>query len=298
MMVTMDRRDFLKTSALGVAALSLWPAGCGDARSTTRTTVGTRYLAFGPDGARYEIRPAQHQVRRLDGDDDVVWEIGGLGSDAGDLNYPQAVRLGDDGMVYVVDRGNSRIAVFDADGVFVRTIGGRSAGDDRAGLDFVHDVALDPADDVLYVADANDDQIEVFDRSGNRVGVFGESGTGPTGLDHPTAIALDGDGNLHVVDRGNYRVHVFTPRGDLLRSYGGRGRDLGELQLPRDIVIDGDGRSWVADAAGNHLDVFAHDGDPIAVVPVRFADGRAGCPLFLSLTPNGNVYVTAVPVTA
>ena len=303
----MHRREFLKVSVGGVALLSLWDVGCGgdhgsrSAETATVRAAGRAYLSFDAAGNAYEILRAQHAVRRLDADGAVVWEIRGLGDGPRQFNYPETLAVDGDGFVYVADRGNSRVQVFDADGTFVRQIGGRDrdgSGDrDRSGLDFARQVAIGP-DGLLYVCDSNDHQIEVFDRDGARLGAFGDFGTGPIQLNVPVSLAVAADGSIHVVDRGNFRVQVFGPRGRVLGSYGRRGSGPGEFLLPRSIVLDQQGNAFVADAASRRIVVFAPNGAARDAIDVRFADGRRGCPLYVTAAPQDQIYVTAVPLPA
>src|SRR5262245_25554886 len=299
------RRDFLKTSAGGLAAASLWQMGCGSGGDGGGNSgvagiygVGEAYLIFDASGDVFEIRSAAHTVLRRRPDSSLVWQIGVLGMKPGQLNHPTALVADRQGQLYVVDHGNSRIEVYGADGTYLRQVGGRNDDgiDDPMELDFARALALDSAQR-LYVCDTRDNQIQVFDPDGTPAGAFGEFGEGVEGLNNPVALAIDGEDNLHILDQGNFRVQVFDRGGQHQRSYGAYGQGRGEFLLPHAIAIDGGGRSYVADAAAFRISVFASDGHPIDEIEVRFDDFQLGSPLQLTWTPDDQLYVTAVPTS-
>src|SRR5262245_27777694 len=296
------RRDFLKTSAGGLAAASLWQMGCGSGGDGGGNSgvagiygVGEAYLIFDASGDVFEIRSAAHTVLRRRPDSSLVWQIGVLGMKPGQLNHPTAIVADRQGQLYVVDNGNSRIEVYGADGAYLRQVGGRNDDgiDDPMELDFARAVALD-SDQRLYVCDTRDNQIQVFERDGTPAGAFGDFGMGADGLNNPIALAFDHQDHLHILDQGNSRIQVFDCDGQHLRSYGAYGSNAGEFLLPRAIAIDSDGRSYVADAAAFRIVVFAPDGETIDEIEVRFDDFQLGSPIQLAWAPDKQLYVTAI----
>jgi sugar lactone lactonase YvrE len=299
------RRDFLKTSAGGLAAASLWQMGCGGGGNgggggnsdvAGIYGVGAAYLIFDAAGDVFEVRPAEHTVQRRRLDGSLVWQIGEPGMSPGQLNHPTAIVADRQGQLYVVDHGNSRIEVYGADGAYLRQVGGRNDDgiDDPMELDFARAVALDSAQR-LYVCDTRDHQIQVFERDGTPVGGFGDFGMDADGLNNPIALAFDHQDHLHILDQGNSRIQVFDRDGQHQRSYGAYGPNVGEFLLPRAIAIDSDGRSYVADAAAFRIAVFAPDGEAIDEIEVRFDDSQLGSPIQLAWAPDQQLYVTAIP---
>ena len=293
------RRDFLRTSASGLVAATLWQSGCGDdggggaggtAPIAGISGVGEAYLAFDDDGDVFEIRSAAHTVLRRRMDGSVVWQVGELGVNPGQLNYPIAIVTDRQGQLYVVDHGNSRIEVYGTDGAYLRRVGGRldDGVDDPMELDFSRAVALD-AEQRLFICDTGDHQIQIFERDGAPLGGFGTLGEEADALNCPVALAIDRSGNVHIVDQGNFRVQVFDPSGRFQRSYGAYGPGAGEFLLPAAIAIDRSDRSYIADAAAPRIVVFAADGEPIDEIEVRFDDLRLGLPLQLTWTPDDTV---------
>ena len=68
------------------------------------------YIADGYGNAR---------VHRFSADGALITSWGASGSNPGEFNLPHAIAVDQAGRVYVADRENSRIQIFDADGVFL-----------------------------------------------------------------------------------------------------------------------------------------------------------------------------------
>ena len=304
--MTWTRRDFLKTSAGGLAAATLGQMGCGGGNNGGGGNsavagiygVGAAFLSFDASGDVFEVRPAAHTVLRRRPDGSLIWQIGELGMSPGQLNHPTAIVADRQGQLYIADHGNSRIEVYGADGAYLHQVGGRDDDgvDDPMELDFARALALDSAQR-LYVCDTRDNQIQIFERDGTPAGAFGEFGEGVEGLNNPIALAIDEEDNVHILDQGNYRVQVFDRGGQHQRSYGAYGPGVGEFLLPLSIAIDREGRSYVADAAAFRIVVFAPEGQPIDEIEVRFDDFQLGSPLQLTWAPDEQLYVTAVPTS-
>lgn len=124
------------------------------------------------------------------------------------------VALAEDGMVYVCDRTNDRIQVFQADGTFVKEawVEPETLGD---GSTF--DVALsrDPDQKFLYVADGTNQRIHILDRESLEVLTsFGDGGRQPGQFYGVHSIATDSKGNVYTTEtyRGQ-RVQRFLYKG-------------------------------------------------------------------------------------
>lgn len=299
----MNRREFLMVSGKGVLALGMLKStGCvpgtiGSGVVQGAFAVGQDFLVWDKLGNTYEIRSSDHAVLRLREYGIPMWAIGGQGTDEGQLNYPSSLATDSQGHIYVVDRGNSRIQVFDGDGRFVRTIGGRSndGTDDPSELDFCRHIVIDENDRV-YVCDSYDHHIHVYDAKGNAITQFGEYGDGEGQFHHPVAMAIDRNRYLHVVETGNARVQVFDLNGNYLRTYGSFGDGLGGLKSPRSIAVDYRGNAYVVDAAGMHIDVFGPDGTAREQMAVTFDNGTQAAPLYVTWAPGLRLYVMATPV--
>ncbi len=101
-----------------------------------------------------------------------------------------------DGLIYLADRGNDRIQVFQRDGTFVtETIV-------APGMDF--GLSTDPDQTYLYLADGNNHIIYILRRSDLEVvGEFGGFGEEPDQVQRPHGISVDSQGNLYTAEQAD-----------------------------------------------------------------------------------------------
>ena len=175
--------------------------------------------------------------------------------------------------VFVFNRGEHPVIIFDRDGTFLGSWG--------EGL-FVrpHGITIGP-DDAVYCTDDLDHTVRKFTPDGTLLLTLGTSGrpsdTGATSIDfrtirhagppfhYPTNLALAADGELYVTDGyGNARVHKFAPDGRLLASWGEPGSGPGQFHVPHGIAVDREGTVFVADRENSRLQLFSPDGEFLA----------------------------------
>jgi DNA-binding beta-propeller fold protein YncE len=121
------------------------------------------------------------------------------------------VKIAKDGMVYVCDRQNDRIQVFQKDGKFVKEafVSKTTTGDGS-----VWDIAFSPDQRQLYVADGHDKKVWILDRSSlDTVGSFGEGGRYPGQFYGVGSVAVDSKGNVYTGETyEGKRVQKFVKR--------------------------------------------------------------------------------------
>jgi DNA-binding beta-propeller fold protein YncE len=125
-------------------------------------------------------------------------------------NPVHCVRLANDGLVYVCDRANSRIQVFDRQGAFKHEF---RVEPQTLANGSVWDMVLshDPTQKYLYVADGANGRIYVLRRSdGAQLGSFGRTGRMAGEFKWIHNIAIDAQGNLYTSEVGfGRRVQKF-----------------------------------------------------------------------------------------
>lgn len=121
------------------------------------------------------------------------------GWDATHFNQPTDVMVRADGSFYVSDGYvNSRVALFDANGKFVREWGKKGSGESQ--FSNPHDLAFAPNGDVI-VADRENSRIQFFDRQG----AFKSQWLGAKDRGRVFAVATDATGAMYVgVRRADY----------------------------------------------------------------------------------------------
>lgn len=108
--------------------------------------------------------------------------------------------LSNDGLLYVCDRPNDRIQVFESDGTFVNEvfIAPKTLGDGS-----VWDIAFskDPQQRYLYVADGKNEKVYIIQRDTMQVvSSFGDGGRQPGQFFAVHSIATDSKGNIYTTE--------------------------------------------------------------------------------------------------
>jgi len=172
-------------------------------------------------------------------------EIGGVGVDRNDN-------------VYVFNRGEHPMIVFDRDGNFLRSFG-------EGLFPRAHGVFMAP-DDTIWLTDDGDHTVRQCTLEGKVLLTMGISGKpAPYMSGEPfhrcTHTAMSPEGDIYVSDGyGNSRVHKYAPNGKLIMSWGAPGTDPGEFNIAHNITCDADGWVYVADRENHRVQVFDGNG--------------------------------------
>ena len=214
------------------------------------------------------------------------------------FNDPVDVALGRDGVLYVVNRGDTdtaarllakHVTVCNVDEEYLGKFG--TGGKDDGHLMWPASIALDQ-DENVYVSDEALQRISIFSKSGEFLAKWGCKGTGDGEFDRPAGIAFDPEGNLLVVDGLNSRVQRYTADGRYLGSWGGPGAGDGELNMPWGVAVAASGDVYVADWRNDRIQRFDADGRHLTTwgTPGR-GDGQFRRPSGVAVDGHGYVYV-------
>jgi DNA-binding beta-propeller fold protein YncE len=129
-------------------------------------------------------------------------EWGKKGTGEGEFNLPHAICLDARGRVYVGDRENNRLQVFDPDGKFLALW-------KESGAPFGLHLA---SGERMYVADGRGNVIRVLDRDGKPLGKWGEKGAAPGQFSLPHWVCLDSKGAVYVAEVNGQRVQKFLAK--------------------------------------------------------------------------------------
>jgi len=176
--------------------------------------------------------------------------------------------------VYVFNRGDHPMIVYERDGTFVTSWG-------EGVFSNAHAVYID-RDDFVYCADNGDHTVRKLTTTGELLMTLGVPGqASETGYDgsnprsirqgappfnRPTKLAVAPNGELYVSDGyGNARVHRFSAAGELLQSWGEPGIEPGQFNLPHSVWVHTDGRVFVCDRENDRIQIFSPDGELLRI---------------------------------
>ncbi|MDP6352462.1 MAG: peptidyl-alpha-hydroxyglycine alpha-amidating lyase family protein [Alphaproteobacteria bacterium] len=171
--------------------------------------------------------------------------------------------------VYVFNRGDHPVIVFDKDGRFLDAWG-------EGVFTSAHGIFIDRHDHV-YCADNLDHTVRKFTTEGSHLMTLGEpnqpaetgfrEGASPVQysggpFNRVTNVAVTANGDMFIADGyGNARIHHFTAEGKLVTSWGAPGQGHGQFNLPHGIAVDNSGRVFVADRENSRIQIFDGEGN-------------------------------------
>jgi len=165
------------------------------------------------------------RIAKVDKEGNWLKSWGEPGSEPGQLNTPHSIAVDAQGQVYVADRGNRRIQVFDSEGKVLRQIvidvpvdpKARPAIGKKPELPITGNQAMAPGapwtvcitpppNQILYSSDGFPGRIYKLSLDGKVLGVLGESGKQPKQFGWIHEIACPSENVLFVGELLNWRV--------------------------------------------------------------------------------------------
>jgi len=197
------------------------------------------------------------------------------------LREATSVAVDSDDNVFVFNRGNKPILVFDPDGNVINMWGNDNPPDDvriirdpygnasqfwDTWFNRPHAVTIDHEDNV-WLVDDNGCQIHKMSKSGEYLMTIGSGTPAPKQsgdmFNRPTDVAISKtSGEIFICDGyDNSRVHRLDPAGKLIQSWGTIGTDPGEFNVPHNIALIDDEEVIVCDRENYRVQVFTLDGE-------------------------------------
>ena len=159
-------------------------------------------VAFAADGSFYVSDGyGNSRVAKFAADGSFITAWGKKGDAPGEFDLPHSIVVGPDGRVFVGDRENYRVQVFDTNGKFVEqwTNAGSPWG-----------LALG-RDGSLFIADGHNNRILKAGLDGTVNGQISSAGKTAGKVDFAHHLAIDSRGNIYVAEIKNWRVQKFVP---------------------------------------------------------------------------------------
>ncbi|MEW5802769.1 MAG: NHL repeat-containing protein [bacterium] len=221
-------------------------------------------LAIDKKGFVYVVDTNNNRIQKIDPDKtekNAFMAFGDgdrtLGSGEGKFQTPTDITVDNEGYIYVVDSGNSRIQKFDSNGKFLKEFG--SYGSCRECFLSPSQIAYDPTGfGYLYVLDQdrNGFLLHKIDTSGRFLQTLDVFHQKEYPVSKPAHIYFDEDGFLYVVDQGKGSVYKFNTDGEFIQAIGDSSSREAALNNPRSIVQDSDKRLLIVDSENNRIKIF------------------------------------------
>ena len=126
---------------------------------------------------------------------------GSKGTGPGQFDLVHCVAVDGEGRVYVADRNNGRVQIFDENGAYL----------DEWPIRRPNHLWI-TRDQFLWLADGAANRFAKFDLAGRLLTYWGTQGTWQGAFNNPHKFSVDSVGNLYVADYGNNRVQKFQPK--------------------------------------------------------------------------------------
>jgi DNA-binding beta-propeller fold protein YncE len=160
-------------------------------------------IAFAPNGDFYVSDGyGNSRVVKFTREGKFVTAWGKKGSAEGEFNLPHAVAVDRQGRVYVGDRENHRMQIFDANGKFLTQW--KHVGSPWG-------IVITP-DNFLFMCDGHNNRILKLNLSGEVLGTLSGPGKLPGQLDFSHHMAVGPSGSIYVAEIKNWRAQKFVPQ--------------------------------------------------------------------------------------
>jgi streptogramin lyase len=196
---TTDRQAqlVLKFDPDGKLLFSLGQKGVAGNMESTDTFNGASDVAMAENGDIFvsDGEGQNTRVVKFSKDGKFIKTWGAKGAAPGQMQTPHAIFIDGNGRVWVADRGNKRLQVFDQDGKFLDQM-----------TQFGTPVSLFIQGDTLFVASpAPENKVTIGTTDGKVLDVI-------EGLDAPHGIAVDANGAIYVAQSGGKSILKFVKK--------------------------------------------------------------------------------------
>jgi len=223
-----------------------------------------------------------------------IGKIGFPGTEKGQVLEPTDVVIDTlRNIVYVADKSNNMIDVFDTSGKYIKSWG--SLGSGKGQFNNPADLAADFTRDLIFVSDIGNNRVQKFDTNGNFLGMWGSTGAGLGQFDHTGDISLDpAEKMVYVGDIGNHRIQKFDYDGNFVKSWGSLGTGKGQFNRPAGLTYDSSGIVFVADTKNNRIQKFDKEGNFVQSWGIQGKGlGQLQNPVSVAAEPDSDyLYVT------
>jgi peptidylamidoglycolate lyase len=165
---------------------------------------GPNGIAFLPNGDFYVTDGYKNfRVVKFSRDGKYLLEWGKKGKGPGEFDIPHGLAIDSAGHIYVNDRSNSRIQVFDLQGKFL---------EEWKDIRFPQAIAISKDGKYLWIGDGYNNKILKYDVHGVLIDSWGTFGVQPGDIWGVHSLGVDSQGNVYTGEVFGGRSQKFTPQ--------------------------------------------------------------------------------------
>ena len=212
-------------------------------------------LEVAPDGSVWVAGYHAHDIQRFDNTGHLLERRQGHVSGPGEFANLGGVAV-ENGLLFVADRFNNRIQVFDEVTGDYRYQFGERGGGKATVFNFPRAITVGPDGD-LYITDDND--VKRIRTDGTYVRRYPQRPDGK--FPGSVGVAVSSTGLLFQTDYNNQRLLVWDAEtGQFLSAWGGPGSEPGQFSHPNGVALGPDDTVYVADGGNRRVQRFTQDG--------------------------------------
>ncbi len=259
----------------------------GDARSAKLYNPGG--IAVLPNGSLIIADELNNRIRQVSPSGVISTLVGngthnlyapGIPGTSSPMDWPSAVAVDANGLVYFAELHGNRVGRIGADGRLATVAGNGFPGTTSASLTRPAGLGFDIAGN-LYIADSGNHRIQKVTPGGQVTTVAGNLQRGFSGdgaaanqakLDTPMDVKVDAKSNIYIADTGNNRIRRVDSNGVITTVAGtgdpDRGRDLTDatqsaFNQPLALAVDKNNDVYVVDWQNYLIRRITFDGKPV-----------------------------------
>ena len=188
-----------------------------------------------------------HQVKKYSLQGELLSVIGCHGNKNGQFNYPGVLAFNNNKLLYVVDKDNYRVQVFQQDDTFAFSFGNK--GSNPGQFQWPAGIAIDPNNNNVLVTDYDANCVHVFKERGQFIQTINSN--------RPWAITISPTGYLITSYYGDDNmIRVWSPTYQMINQFGKKGSKQGEFNRIFGMAIDSRGTIYVAEWGNKRLQVI------------------------------------------
>jgi DNA-binding beta-propeller fold protein YncE len=219
----------------------------------------------------------------------VVEELGrfgGTGGAPGFFNGPSGIDLSEDGRLFVADRRNHRIQVFDQFGNFLTNFGGYGIGDEN--FDEPCDVWARSTINI-FIADYNNQRVQRYNKNLTYLSSLYSNPGEDERFQHERilSVAFSPQGEMFLLDAGENKVVKINQIDKGIAAFGYYRSGAGQLTSPIQIDLTGNHRVIVSDAGARKIFIYDFFGNFLRTID----NPDFGAPAGLAVDDRNRIYV-------